>query len=76
MDRYGNAKTDWFRTILQFKNGVSSHKALGRGFGRLDAVEFCAAMQNWTNEIAGCLRAKLLLSRAIDAGSLAMPSHV
>jgi hypothetical protein len=58
VDRYGNATLDWLRTFFPFKNGISSEDTLGRGFSRLDTVEFYAAMRSWTNKIAGCLRGK------------------
>ena len=55
VERYGNAKLDWLRKFVALPYGVPSHDTLGRVFARLDSIEFYAALQSWTNEIAGCL---------------------
>jgi predicted transposase YbfD/YdcC len=55
VERYGVAKLDWLRKFVPLPYGVPSHDTLGRVFARLDSIEFYAALQSWTNEIAGCL---------------------
>lgn len=56
VERYGVAKLDWLRKFVPLENGVPSHDTLGRVFSRLDTIQFYAALQSWTNEIAGCLK--------------------
>jgi hypothetical protein len=60
VERYGNAKLDWLRKFFPFQNGIPSHDTLGRVFSRLDTLEFYAALQSWTNEIAGSLRGQTI----------------
>lgn len=55
VERFGKAKLDWLRKFIPLEKGIPSHDTLGRVFARLDSVEFYAALQSWTNEIAGCL---------------------
>ena len=56
VERYGVAKLDWLRKYVTLPFGVPSHDTFGRVFSRLESVEFYAALQSWTNEIAGCLK--------------------
>ncbi len=56
VERYGVAKLDWLRKYVTLEFGVPSHDTFGRVFARLDSIEFYAALQSWTNEIAGSLK--------------------
>jgi len=56
VERYGVAKLDWLRKYVTLPFGVPSHDTFGRVFSRLESIEFYAALQSWTNEIAGCLK--------------------
>lgn len=56
IERYGIAKLDWLRKYVTLEFGVPSHDTFGRVFSRLDSIEFYAALQSWTNEIAGSLK--------------------
>jgi predicted transposase YbfD/YdcC len=47
VERFGRAKTDWFRTFLRLPNGIPSHDTFGRVFARLDAEAFGACFTAW-----------------------------
>ena len=56
VERFAKAKLQWLRRFIPLANGVPSHDTLGRIFASLDSVEFYAALQSWTMEIAGSLK--------------------
>lgn len=56
VSEFGQAKISWFRKFLPFKFGVPSHDTFTEVFARLDSVQFYAALQSWTNRIAGSLK--------------------
>lgn len=56
VERFGKTKLAWLRKFVLLEQGVPSHDTLGRVFSQLDSIEFYAALQSWTNEIAGSLR--------------------
>lgn len=47
VERFVNAKVDWFEQFLPMENGVPSHDTFGRVFARLDTAEFLTAMHGW-----------------------------
>jgi len=56
VERFAKAKLQWLRRFIPLANGVPSHDTLGRIFASLDSVEFYAALQSWTMEIACSLK--------------------
>ena len=60
MSKFGNAKLAWFRKFLPFEFGIPSHDTFGEIFARLDSVQFYAALQSWTTQIAGSLKGEVV----------------
>ncbi|MBC8132010.1 MAG: ISAs1 family transposase [Deltaproteobacteria bacterium] len=56
VERFVNAKCDWFARFLALEQGVPSHDTFGRVFARLDTGEFLTAMHGWVDEFCGSLR--------------------
>jgi predicted transposase YbfD/YdcC len=52
---FGKCKLKWFRKFLPFQNGIPSHDTFTEVFARLDTIEFYAALESWTRELAGSL---------------------
>jgi hypothetical protein len=50
VERFANARIDWFRKYLDLKFGVPSHDTFGRVFARLATSEFLTAMHSWVDE--------------------------
>ena len=67
VERFVNAKRDWFEQFLVMEQGVPSHDTFGRVFARLDTAEFLTAMHGWVDEFSGSLRGKGV---AIDGKTL------
>jgi hypothetical protein len=55
VERFGNAKLDWFRRFLELPNGIPSHDTFGRVFARLDPDQFEAAFRDWVAAVAARL---------------------
>ena len=53
---YGKAKLTWLRKYMPFTRGVPSHDVFSDLFGRLDTIEFYAALESMAMEIATALR--------------------
>lgn len=53
---FGEAKLTWFRKFLPFEKGVPSHDTFTEVFARLDTIEFYAALESWTREMACSLK--------------------
>jgi predicted transposase YbfD/YdcC len=51
VERFGNAKRDWFKKFLKLENGIPSHDTFGRVFARLDTAEFYLAVHNWLRNL-------------------------
>jgi len=47
VEEFGNAKLDWFRTILPYENGIPSHDTIGRVLGMLDPDALEAMFAAW-----------------------------
>ena len=60
VSKFGNAKLAWFRKFLPFEFGIPSHDTFGEIFARLDSVQFYAALQSWTTQIAGSLKGEVV----------------
>ena len=67
VERFVDARFDWFEKYVPMENGVPRHDTFGRIFARLDAGEFLSAMHGWADEFAGNLRNKGV---AIDGKTL------
>ncbi|MCX7386123.1 MAG: ISAs1 family transposase [Planctomycetales bacterium] len=58
VERFVDARYDWFERYIPMENGVPSHDTFGRIFAKLDTGEFLSAMHGWADEFAGSLRNK------------------
>ena len=58
VERFVDARFDWFEKYIPMEKGVPSHDTFGRIFARLDTAEFLSAMHGWADEFAGNLRNK------------------
>ncbi|RCS51941.1 ISAs1 family transposase, partial [Bremerella cremea] len=67
VERFANAKRDWFRRYVKLEHGVPSHDTFGRVFARLDTGQFLAAIHGWVDQLAGTLRGQGI---AIDGKTL------
>jgi len=67
VERFVNAKYDWFVRYIAMEHGVPSHDTFGRVFARLDTAEFLTAMHDWVDTFAGALRGQGI---AIDGKTL------
>jgi predicted transposase YbfD/YdcC len=67
VERFVDARYDWFEQYIAMESGVPSHEPFGRIFARLDTGEFLSAMHGWADEFAGNLRIKGV---AIDGKTL------
>lgn len=52
---FGKCKLAWFRKFLPFENGIASHDTFTEMFARLDTIEFYAALESWTRDLAHSL---------------------
>jgi predicted transposase YbfD/YdcC len=66
VQRFGNAKLDWFRRFLEVPNGIPSHDTFGRLFARLDPAQFEACFRDWVAAVTARLPGLV----AIDGKSL------
>lgn len=53
---FGEAKLAWLRKFLPFEKGIPSHDTFTEVFARLDTLEFYAALESWSHEMARSLR--------------------
>ncbi len=53
--KFGKCKLAWFRKFLPFENGIASHDTFTEMFARLDTIEFYAALESWTRDLAHSL---------------------
>lgn len=67
VERFVDARYDWFEKYIPMENGIPSHDTFGRVFAKLDTGEFLSAMHGWADEFAGNLRNKGV---AIDGKTL------
>jgi|SRR5215218_9847 len=66
VERFGNAKLDWFQRFLELPNGIPSHDTFGRLFARLDPAQFEACFRDWVAAVSQRLPGRV----AIDGKSL------
>ena len=67
VERFVDARSDWFEKYIPMESGIPSHDTFGRVFAKLDTGEFLSAMHGWADEFAGSLRNKGV---AIDGKTL------
>ena len=81
VSKFGKAKLAWFQRFLPFEFGIPSHDTFSEVFARLDSVQFYAALQSWTTQIAGSLNGKVVafdgkaLRRSFDHASAKSALH-
>src|SRR3954452_17653599 len=47
IERFGNHRLAWLRTVLPLENGIASHDTFGRVFALLDPAELVGCIQQW-----------------------------
>lgn len=52
IERYGNAKIEWFKKYLPLKHGIPSHDTFGDVFSVLDSEQFGEAFISWMQMVA------------------------
>ena len=57
---FGKCKLTWFRKFLPFEKGIPSHDTFTELFARLDTLEFYAALESWTKDIAQSLQGETI----------------
>ena len=63
VERFGNAKFNWFKRFLVLEHGIPSHDTFGRVFAALDTEEFLACLQSWISTLQQNMRGEAV---AID----------
>jgi len=53
IERFGNAKLDWFQEFLELPNGIPSHDTFRRVFSMLSPDAFQNFFVNWVRDVAG-----------------------
>ena len=69
---FGNARLEWFRTILDLPNKIPSHDTFRRVFGMLDPKQFAECFRNWTEGIRKAIAKEIV---AIDGKTLRRSHH-
>lgn len=67
IELFGNAKSEWLRSILSLPNGIPSHDTFGRVFSLLDPDQFERCFRRFTAGLAESTGGKLI---AIDGKAL------
>lgn len=67
IERFCNAKIEFFRTFLKLTNGIPSHDTFGRVFGLLDPARLMECIQEWLNALATVVAGEVV---AIDGKTL------
>jgi predicted transposase YbfD/YdcC len=67
IERFGNAKLDFFRAFLDLPNGIPSHDTFGRVFARLEPAALLACLQQWLNALGAAVAGEVV---AIDGKTL------
>lgn len=48
---FGEAKEEWFRSILELPHGIPSHDTFGRVFAQIDAEQFQECFREWIGAV-------------------------
>lgn len=51
VERFGNAKINWFQKYVTLEHGIPSHDTFSRVFARLDTDQFFSCLQNWIHSL-------------------------
>jgi predicted transposase YbfD/YdcC len=51
IERFGESKYEWLKTILKLPNGIPSHDTIGDLFSRLDPTQLQTAFLGWVNSV-------------------------
>ena len=51
IERFGQAKIEWFQTFLELPNGIPSHDTFGRVFGLLNPEQFQHSFLSWVQAL-------------------------
>ncbi len=81
IEKFGNAKLGWFRSVLPYKNGIPSHDTIGRVLGMLDAGALEILFASWTASIAKAVEGVVAidgktLRRAVGRGGKRSVIHM
>lgn len=74
MERFGEAKRDWFSGFLELPNGIPSHDTFNRLFCALDPEKFLEGFMRWTQSLRESLAGEVVaidgkaIRRAIEKG--------
>lgn len=52
IEAFGQAKLEWFKSLLALPNGIPSHNTFGRVFGLLDPEEFERGFLGWVQAVS------------------------
>lgn len=70
IERYGQAKYDWFQTFLELPHGIPSHDTIEDVFARIDPNEFHSGFMSWTESIAELMEQEIIaLDGKVSRGS-------
>ena len=67
MEDFGNAKSDWFKTFLNLKNGIPSHDTFNRVLAALCPKAFGECFVNWTQSLRSAIPQEIV---ALDGKAL------
>ncbi len=82
IEAYGKAKLDWFKEILELKNGIPSHDTLGKVFAAIDAKQFSHCFTNWVADLSTLSEGDVIaidgkcVRRSLDKASNKAAIHV
>jgi hypothetical protein len=51
IERFGQAKLEWFQTFLELPNGIPSHDTFGRVFGVMNPEQFQHSFLSWVQSL-------------------------
>jgi predicted transposase YbfD/YdcC len=67
IERFANAKLEWFKTFLDLPGGVPSHDTFGRVFAAIDPEAFAKCFIAWIEDVAELTRGEVV---AIDGKTI------
>jgi len=67
VERFGESKYDWLKTILHLPHGIPSHDTIGSFFSKLDPHQLQRCFLNWINEVFDISEGEII---AIDGKTL------
>ena len=82
VERFANAKLDFFKTFLDLPNGVPSHDTFGRVFARLDPAALLDCLGRWLDALGTAVAGEVVaidgktLKGSFDAAAGRSPLHL